>query len=116
MKMQWDKVPERLHSESLKCLFCHAMARTLRISNNNLTRSLTFCYSLMAMALTTTDDEAFEDEARLAQALTCNKDFPGTLSEEEGVFLDRHRDYFRECTTRVLEAVRACPDKPDNRR
>ena len=115
MKIQWDKVPERIHSESLKCLFCTAMARTLQ-KTNDLKASWTFCCSLMVVALTMDDDGAFESEAKLLQALNSNMDFHDSLSEDETIFMNQHKEYFLECTSRVLKSVRNCPDKPYNRR
>lgn len=113
--MQWDKVPERIHSNSLKCLFCTAMARTL-LRTGDVKASWMFCCSLMTIALTMDDDEAFESEAKLMQALTCNRNLHGPLSEDETVFVNQHKEYFIECTSRVLKTVRNCPDKPYNRR
>ena len=115
MKIQWDKVPERIHSKSLKCLFCTAMARTLR-KTGDFKASWTFCCSLMVVALTMDDDGAFESEERLAQALSYKGDFHDPLSEDETTFVDQHKEYFLECTSRVLKSVRNCPDKPYNRR
>ena len=115
MKIKWDKVPERIHSESLKCLFCSVMARMLR-KTNDLNASMTFCCSLMVVALTMDDDAAFRSEERLTQALICNKDFRGSLSEDQTAFLLQHKEYFLECTSRVLKSVRNCPDKPYNQR
>lgn len=112
MEMQWDKVPERLHSESMKCLFCHSMAKKLHITND-FRASITYCCSLMLVALTMDDDEAFENEMKLMQALICNS---GPMSEDAVAFLHQHKEYFLECTTRVLETVRNCPDKPYNRK
>ena len=115
MKIQWDKVPERLHSENLKCLFCHAMARTLRIAGD-FRASKTFCCSLMVVALTMDDDKAFESEAKLMQALSCKKDLHNPPSDDEVTFIRQHKDYFLECTSRVLNSVKNCPEKPYNRR
>jgi len=115
MKIKWDKVPERIHSESLKCLFCGMMARTLQ-KTNDLKASTTFCCSLMVVALTMDDDGAFESEEKLMKALSCNKDLRGPLNEEQTAFLNQHTEYFFECTSRVLKAVRNCPDKPYNQR
>ena len=115
MEMQWEKVPERLHSESLKCLFCHAMARTLQ-RTGNFKASWTLCCSLMVVALTMDDDEAFESKAKLMQALRSNMVFHDPLRKEETAFLHQYKEYFVECTSRVLKAVKNCPDKSHNRR
>ncbi|MBA7602517.1 hypothetical protein ES703_09610 [subsurface metagenome] len=115
MKIQWEKVPERIHSESLKCLFCTAMARTLQRTGDFKT-SWTFCCSLMVVALTMDDDEAFKSEAKLMQALRSNVDFHDPLNEDETAFMHQHKEYFLECTSRVLKSVKNCPDKPYNRR
>ena len=115
MEMQWEKVPERIHSDSLKCLFCHAMARTLQRSGN-FKASWTFCCSLMVVALTMDDDDAFESEARLMKALCSNMVFHDPLRKEEIAFLSQYKEYFLECTSRVLKTVKHCPDKPCNRR
>jgi len=115
MKMQWEKVPERIHSESLKCLFCHAMARTLRITGD-FRLSRTFCCSLMTIALTMDDDEAFESEAKLLQVLSSKKDLHNPPSEDETTFVRQHKDYFLECTSRVLNSVNNCPEKQHNLR
>jgi len=115
MEIQWDKVPERIHSESLKCLFCGVMARTLQ-KTNDLKASMTFCCSLMTVALTMDDDGAFESEEKLMKALSCKKDLHNPMSEDEITFVLQHKEYFLECTSRVLKAVRNCPDKPYNQR
>jgi len=115
MKIKWEKVPERLHSESLKCLFCYAMAKALRIYGT-FRDSRAFCCSLMTIALTMDDDEAFESEVKLMQALICKKDLHNPPSEDELTFIRQHKDYFFECTSRVLNSVKNCPEKPYNRR
>lgn len=115
MKMQWDKVPERIHSESLKCLFCEVMARVLE-KTNDYKASKTLCCSLMVFALTMDNDEAFESEAKLRQALSCKKYLLDPMSEEEVAFVIQHTEYFFECTSRVLKSVKNCPEKPYNRR
>lgn len=115
MEMQWDKVPERLHSESLKCLFCQTMERTIEMANNFKT-SFVFCCTLMAIALTMADDEDFKSDAILMQSLSCKRGLHSPFNSEETAFVNQHAEYFLECTTRVLEAVRACPDKPHNQR
>jgi len=115
MKIQWEKVPERLHSESLKCLFCHTMARTFGIVGD-FRASRTFCCSLMTIALTMDNDEAFESEVKLMQALVCKKDLHNPPSDDEVTFIRQHKDYFLECTSRVLNSVNNCPEKPHNRR
>lgn len=114
MKMQWDKVPERLHSESLKCLLCRVMARILEKTDDNYKVSLTLCCSLMIVVLTMDDDEAFESEAKLRQSLSCKKDLQNPLSEDEAAFVNQHTEYFFECTSRVLKSINNCPDKPYN--
>lgn len=115
MKMQWEKVPERLHSESLKCVICRAMARTFRIAGD-FRASRTFCWSLMTIALTMDEDEAFESEAKLLQVLSSKKELHNPMSEEEITFVRQHKDYFIACTSRVLNSVNNCPEKPYNRR
>lgn len=115
MKMQWEKVPERLHSEVLKCVICHAMARTFRIAGD-FRASRTFCCSLMTIALTMEEDEPFESEAKLLKALSCKKELHNPMSEEEVTFVRQHKDYFLECTSRVLNSVNNCPEKPHNLR
>ena len=115
MKMQWDKVPERLHSESLKCLLCHLMEGTLPVAGNFSVNRIVCC-SLMAIALTMDDDEAFESVAKLLQALSCKKELHNPPSEEEVTFVRQHKDYFLECASRVLNSVKNCPEKPYNRR
>ena len=115
MKIQWDKVPERIHSETLKCLLCHAMARTLQ-RTDDFKASWTFCCSLMVVALTMDDDGAFESEAELMQALCSNMVFHDPLREDETAFLYQHKEYFLECTSRVLKTIKNCPDKPYNQR
>jgi len=115
MKIQWDKVPERIHSESLKCFLCEIMERMLQ-KTNDYKASKTLCCSLMVFALTMDDDEAFESEAKLRQALSCKKYLHDPMSEDEATFVIQHTEYFFECTSRVLKAVRNCPDKPYNPR
>jgi len=115
MKILWDKIPERIHSESLKCLLCHTMKKTLQ-TTGDFRISRIFCHALMIIALTMDDNEAFESEAKLKQALMCNRSFHNPLKEDETVFLHQHKEYFLECTLRVLKSVEACPDKPHNRR
>jgi len=115
MKIQWDKVPERIHSESLKCFLCNMMQRALQKSND-FNDSVTLCCSLMAFALTMDDNEAFTSEVKLRQALSCKKYLIDPMSEDEIGFVNQHAEYFFECTSRVLKSVRNCPDKPYNRR
>jgi len=115
MKMQWEKVPERLHSESLKCVICHAMARTFRIAGD-FRASRTFCCSLMTIALTMDENEAFESEVKLLQALSSKKELQNPMSEEEVTFVRQHKDYFIECTSRVLISINNCPKKLHNLR
>lgn len=115
MKIQWEKVPERLHSESLKCVICRAMARTFRIAWD-FRASRTFCYSLMTIALTMDDDQAFESEAKLLIALSSKKELHNPMSEDEVTFVRQHKDYFLECTSRVIVSVNNCPEKQRNLR
>ena len=114
MKIKWDKVPERLHSESLKCLLCHAMAKAFAIYGN-FRDSRAFCCSLMVLALTMDDDEAFESEAKLLQAFSC-EEYHNPTSEDEISFIRQHTEYFFECTSRVLNSVNNCPEKPSYQR
>ena len=115
MKIQWDKVPERLHSESLKCLLCHAMAKAFPIYGN-FRESRAFCCSLMVLALTMDDDEAFESLTKLLQAFSCKQEDYNPTSEDEITFIRQHTEYFFECTSRVLNSVKNCPEKPHNLR
>lgn len=115
MKIQWEKVPERLHSESLKCVICRAMARMFRIAGD-FWASRTFCCSLMTIALTMDDDQAFESEAKLLIALSSKKELHNPMSEDEVTFVRQHKDYFLECTSRVIVSVNNCPKKPHNLR
>jgi len=111
MEINWEKLPERLHSESLKCLMCSIMKRYARESTA--IEGFVHCGVYMSHALATDDDKAFTKDAKflkesldkcLFQKLT------EPFKEEVSAYLEANHAYIRERVKEVLERATECPD------
>ena len=112
MEINWEKLPERLHSEALKCLLCNIMRRYAKDPQGAFDGFIN-CHVYMTEALTTDDNEAFtEDAETLLKSLS--KRFDRRLDEaskaEVTAFLETHHEYIRDRTKEVLERATECPD------
>ena len=110
MKMQWEKLPDRLYSESLKCLMCNIMRRYIKEEGAML--ALSHCCAYMTRALTIEDDKAFTEDAE-----TLMKSLDGWLDTrapkcppELEAFLETHAEYIKDRTREVLDRAKACPE------
>jgi len=113
MQIQWEKVPDRLDSNALKCLLCAAMATRLE-ETDDFNRAFAQCCSLMFIALTMNDDaEVFKDRVKLVEAIA--ELGVGEVPKDTKKFLQEHHEYILECTERVLKRVRDCPEKEHNK-
>ena len=111
MEINWEKLPERLHSESLKCLMCSIMKRYARESTT--IEGFIHCCAYMTEALTTDNDEAFtKDGAFLLESFhtRLDKKTDKPIREEIDSLLAKHHEYIRERVKEVLERATECPD------
>lgn len=109
MKIQWEKLPDRLDSEAVKCLLCTIMGEMLEKSND-MTAALSMCCCVMAPILTMKDDGPFESKEKLAEIIAKRTE---TLIGLD--FIKQNTAYVYTCVKRVLDRVKACPDKTHNK-
>jgi len=112
MEIKWEKLPERLHSESLKCLLCNVMKKYARNAQGVL-EGFAHCCVYMTQALVTDDDEAFtKDGETLMKSLDVwlGKRAEGESRAEVGSFLDKHHEYIRDRVKEVLCRATKCPE------
>ena len=112
MEIKWEKLPERLYSESLKCLLCNVMKKYAKSSQGAL-EGFVHCCVYMTRALVIDDDEAFtKDEETLLRSLEewLDEKTDGTTKTEVKSFLETYHEYIRERVKEVLERALECPE------
>ena len=111
MEIKWEKLPERLYSESLKCLMCNIMKKYAKESTA--IEGFVHCTVYMSHALATDDDEAFtKDGAFLMKSLDkyLYQKLSKPLAEEVEAYLKANHEYIEERVKEVLERATECPE------
>ena len=111
MEIKWEKLPERLHSESLKCLMCNIMKQHAKEST--VIEGFMHCTVYMSYALATDNDEAFTKDAKfLLKGLDgyLYRDITDPLKVEIEAYLKANHDYIRDRTKEILERATECPE------
>jgi len=111
MDIKWEKLPERLYSEALKCLMCNIMKKYAKESTA--IEGFIHCGVYMSYALATDNDEAFTKDAKfllknLDKYLFQKLDDP--TRKEVDAYLKANHEYIRERVKEVLERATKCPD------
>lgn len=112
MDIKWEKLPERLYSEALKCLLCNIMRKYAKSPSGAL-EGLVHCSVYMSRALTTDDDEAFtKDGETLMKSLDeyLFQELNEPIKKEVESFLKANHDYIRDRVKEVLERATECPE------
>lgn len=111
MKMQWEKLPERLQSEALKCLMCNIMRKYA--NKLQLKEGFADCCAYMTRALTMEDDAAFAgDVETLLNHIEETLDQP-TVPADLDAFLEVHAEYIKDRVKDLLSRATECPDFKD---
>jgi len=112
MEIKWEKLPERLYSEALKCLLCNIMKQYAKSPSGAL-EGFIHCTSYMSYVLATDNDEAFTKDAKfLLESLDkyLFQDISEPIKEEIEAYLRTNHEYIRDRTKEVLERATECPD------
>ena len=112
MEIKWEKLPERLYSESLKCLLCNVMRKFAKSPSGAL-EGLVHCTTYMSYALATDNDEAFtKDGEFLMESLDkyLFQKVDETVGAEIEAYLKANHEYIRDRTKEVLDRATKCPE------
>ena len=112
MQIKWERLPERLYSEALKCLLCNVMKKHAKSPSGAL-EGFVHCTTYMSYALATEDDEAFtKDPETLLKSLDeyLFGELTKPLRKEIDAYLKTNHEYIRDRTREILERATECPE------
>jgi len=105
----WDKVPDRLQSDALKCIICRTA--TVDTPKHGREHALAHCCTHLMMALLLEDDEPFEDLDKLDAAI--HRPDSAGLTPEEHKHVRYWMGWIIDRVHEMLKSAVKCPGRDE---